>query len=270
MLSGAKRRWFWCGGLRISWRYGWLVAAALMLSRSAFAGVFRYVDRDGYAHELNIVRGAEEAHAPAPVGARRTTEVPPVYMEVVREAAQLYSLPVELILAVMTVESGFNARAVSPRGAMGLMQLMPATATELHVVDPFNPRENTLGGARHLRLLLNASKGDVPLALAAYHAGAGATQRHGGVPPFPETQRYITSVIRAYQLYQERGAAFASVMADMIRAKKEVDQVGSKSIVSTPPEKAADHSRESRARTAKGKDRSPTRHSKKRRRGGKS
>lgn len=136
------------------------------------------------------------------------SEVP--YLAVAEEAAGYYSLPVELVLAVIRVESAFDARAVSAAGAMGLMQLMPETAAEMLVADPFEPRENVFGGARYLRILVNRFDGDVRLALAAYNAGPGAVERWGGVPAYLETARYVVNVMGYYHRLLE-GLAGAEV-----------------------------------------------------------
>jgi soluble lytic murein transglycosylase-like protein len=115
-----------------------------------------------------------------------------------RAAAERYGLDPELVLAVVGVESNFQAKAVSPKGAKGLMQLMPKTAAELGVADAFDPATNIDGGTRHLQALLRMYRGDVRRALAAYNAGAGAVARHGGVPPYRETQEYVRKVLRRY------------------------------------------------------------------------
>lgn len=116
------------------------------------------------------------------------------YDALIGEAARRYRLDAALIRSVMQAESGFNRLAVSTAGALGLMQLMPALASELGVKDPFDPRENIMAGARHLRRLLDLHDGDVRLAVASYNAGEGAVARYGAVPPFPETQMYVTRV----------------------------------------------------------------------------
>ena len=103
-----------------------------------------------------------------------------------------------LVTAVIETESSFNPRALSPRGAMGLMQLMPDTARELDVEDPFEPEQNIRGGVQLLRRLLDRYNGDYRMALAAYNAGEGAVARSGGVPDYPETQEYVRRVIGAY------------------------------------------------------------------------
>jgi soluble lytic murein transglycosylase-like protein len=114
----------------------------------------------------------------------------------VKQIAEHYGLPPQLVLAVVMVESGFHPEAVSRKGAQGLMQLMPTTAASLGVDHPFDPAQNVDGGVRHLQGLLTAFGGDLRKALAAYNAGAEAVRRHGGVPPFPETQAYVRAVLR--------------------------------------------------------------------------
>jgi soluble lytic murein transglycosylase-like protein len=112
------------------------------------------------------------------------------------EAARRHSLDPELVRAVIAVESGFRPDAVSPKGAQGLMQLMPATARSLGVKDSLDPADNIDGGTRHLRALIERYDGDVKRALAAYNAGEGAVARHGGVPPYPETVAYVRKVLQ--------------------------------------------------------------------------
>jgi len=119
--------------------------------------------------------------------------------ELVAVVAKRHGLDPVLVWAVVSVESAFQPRAVSPKGAQGLMQLMPATARELGVADSLDPAQNLDGGTRHLRALLEQYKGDLKLALAAYNAGAGAVRRHGGVPPYRETRDYVDKVLRRYQ-----------------------------------------------------------------------
>jgi soluble lytic murein transglycosylase-like protein len=111
------------------------------------------------------------------------------------EAARRHSLDPDLVRAVIAVESGFRPDAVSPKGAQGLMQLMPKTARSLGVKDSFDPADNVEGGTRHLRALIERYNGDVKRALAAYNAGEGAVARHGGVPPYPETVAYVRKVL---------------------------------------------------------------------------
>jgi soluble lytic murein transglycosylase-like protein len=112
----------------------------------------------------------------------------------VEQIAAEQSLPAELIHSVIKVESNYNPYAISPKGALGMMQLIPATARRFGVSDVFNPVDNIQGGARYLKYLLDLYHGNYPLALAAYNAGEDAVARYRGVPPFPETQKYVVQV----------------------------------------------------------------------------
>lgn len=120
-------------------------------------------------------------------------------------AGQLYSLDPDLLAAIAKVESGGNSGAVSPKGAQGLMQLMPATASRFRVLDPFDPISNTLGAARFINYLrqyrIDGGQSEsltLPEMLAAYNAGEGAVQKYGGIPPYPETRDYVRKVLLAY------------------------------------------------------------------------
>ena len=119
--------------------------------------------------------------------------------ELAAAAARRHGLEPGLVMAVVSVESGFRPEAVSPKGAQGLMQLMPKTAEALGVEDAFDPAQNLDGGARHLGELLTVYGGDLTRALAAYNAGEGAVLRHGGVPPYRETRAYVRKVLERYQ-----------------------------------------------------------------------
>jgi soluble lytic murein transglycosylase-like protein len=126
------------------------------------------------------------------------------------EAAARHHVDPSLVRSVVKVESNFNPNAVSPKGAMGLMQLMPSTARSLNVANPFDPAQNVDAGVRHLRKLLDSYGGNVSLSLAAYNAGSGAVARSAGVPHFRETQDYVR---RITSLYQGGGAAGPHVIS---------------------------------------------------------
>ncbi len=129
---------------------------------------------------------------------------PKEYDAYISEAAKTFNLPEYLIRAVMAVESSYNPYAVSPKGAEGLMQLMPTTAKEMEVKDSFDPRSNIMGGARYLRFLANMFNGDLVLILAAYNAGHAAVKKYGNkIPPFQETIDYVKKVSRLYLQYKE-------------------------------------------------------------------
>lgn len=114
----------------------------------------------------------------------------------IREVAVRYEIPPILVAAIVEAESEFNPRAVSRRGARGLMQLMPGTASTLQVSDSFDPYENIEGGVRHLRRLMDRYHGNLPVVLAAYNAGEQAVMVYRGVPPYPETRRYVSRILR--------------------------------------------------------------------------
>lgn len=132
----------------------------------------------------------------------------------IREVAVRHDISPLLVAAIVEAESEFNPRAVSRRGARGLMQLMPRTAASVQVEDSFDPYENIEGGVRHLRRLMDRFNGDLPLVLAAYNAGEQAVLLYGGIPPYPETRRYVVRIVRrigrgdlAYRVSGDRGGA---------------------------------------------------------------
>ncbi len=132
-----------------------------------------------------------EAGVIAPVAAAASTAP---FNDLIGPLAEAHRVDARLVHAVVAVESAYRPDAVSPKGAMGLMQLMPATARQYAVRDPYDPRANLEAGIRHLRGLLD--RYELPLALAAYNAGEGAVARHGGIPPFRETEAYVDRVLR--------------------------------------------------------------------------
>ena len=175
----------------------------LCLASPAAAQIYSWRDVDGKlvlsdkprpdqgAQATYEVHGAETVRATKPLNA--TAKSAP-FEASITEHARRQRVAADLVRAVIQVESGFNAIAVSPKGAMGLMQLMPATATELGVVNPFDPDQNIRGGVSYLRRLLDRYNGNVELALAAYNAGMGNVEKYGDVPPFKETKNYVKKV----------------------------------------------------------------------------
>jgi len=132
-------------------------------------------------------------------GSSGTSATGDVHLErIVREAAERHSLDPALVKAVISTESGWNPQAVSRKGAIGLMQLVPGTAQRFGVGNPFDPAQNVEGGTTYLRTLLDRYNGDLPKSLAAYNAGEGAVERSGGVPAIAETRRYVRKVTEAY------------------------------------------------------------------------
>jgi soluble lytic murein transglycosylase-like protein len=125
------------------------------------------------------------------------------FRSLIEQAAQRHRLDAALLAAVVHVESGGNPQAVSPAGAQGLTQLIPATAQRFGVHDPFDPAQSLDGAAKYLRGLLGQFSGDVSKALAAYNAGEGNVKKYGGIPPFAETQAYVPAVLAAYDTYSQ-------------------------------------------------------------------
>jgi soluble lytic murein transglycosylase len=180
-----------------------LVAAALGTATPAAAQVYKRTARDGTTYFTNIqpnpslqrVALVQPASYEAP---RQAAADYGLYSQEIAEAAARHAVPERLIWAVIRAESGFDPRAVSPRGARGLMQLMPETAAILGVRDPFNPRENINAGTRHLRGMMERFRYDLPLAIAAYNAGDKPVASYRGIPPYPETREYVARVLRYY------------------------------------------------------------------------
>lgn len=125
--------------------------------------------------------------------------------EIIKEYSQKYGLDSDFVKAVVKQESGFNEKATSKCGAMGLMQLMPGTAKALNVNDPYNARDNIEGGVKYLKGLMDRFGGDMKLALAAYNAGPNAVKKYNGVPPYNETQNYVKNIMSMYQRIQSGG-----------------------------------------------------------------
>jgi len=180
---------------------GFAVAIAVSTPLSASAQIYAWRDVNGtlVLSDRKLDHGAQTYVVPNAGGIRATTPVGGVngdeFEPLIQQHAARNSLRPELVRAVIQVESGYNPRARSPRGAMGLMQLMPATARELGVVDPYNPGDNIRGGCAYLRRLIDRYDGNEELALAAYNAGAGAVDRYGRtIPPYRETRDYVKKV----------------------------------------------------------------------------
>lgn len=162
-------------------------------------------DPTGFADALGVASGSDTT---APVSSDTTgSDSASTYSAAIDAAGQRYGVDPLLLQSVIQQESGFNPNATSSAGAQGLMQLMPSTSASLGVTDPYDPNQSIDAGARYLSTELNNYGGDTSLALAAYNAGGGAVSRYGGIPPYPETQNYVQSIMGHYQqLVNERNA----------------------------------------------------------------
>jgi len=170
------------------------VLAGVSIAGDRSSGVCIYTAPDGTRHVLKVPAAGSYAGAvPAGLSARREQLWPTV-----QAAARTNNLDPNLVDLVIRMESGYNSRAVSPKGARGVMQLMPGTASLYGVRDVFDPSDNIRGGVRYLADLLKRFDSNVALALAAYNAGPEAVDRHGGVPPYNETRSYVRTILTAY------------------------------------------------------------------------
>lgn len=178
-----------------------LTLFALLLPASAVADIYKYVDSNGIIHFTNTPTQTHYKLYQKANGSKATLQ------DVVQRYASFYQLEKALVNAVIKVESDFNPNAVSRKGALGMMQLMPKTARMLQVRDTLDPEENIRGGSRYLRMMLDQFKGDLDLALAAYNAGPTAVRNYGGIPPYSETIRYVDKVKRYLDVYRQNKEA---------------------------------------------------------------
>jgi soluble lytic murein transglycosylase-like protein len=191
-----------------------LLGLALLAAPAAVrADIYRSVDANGViSFTSKAKRGAQLVANDKPkVSAVMPSDSSPErysrYDAYIRQAATLYQIPEELVRAVIKVESDYDPRALSPANAHGLMQLIPQTAERMMVTDIYDPQQNIYGGVRYLRVLANLFNGDLALTVAGYNAGENAVIRHGGIPPYEETQAYVTRVLAYYRHYRALSAA---------------------------------------------------------------
>ena len=204
-----------------------LVGGILLWCVAAQAQMVRYQGLDGrlYFTNLPLPPASGSTVVMRPALATRLTAQAPVF-SLIQRLAQQYSVDPHLVRAIITVESNFDPHAVSRAGAQGLMQLMPDTAARYRVEDPFDAHANIEGGIRYLRDLLRLFPSDLRHVLAAYNAGEGAVQQYGGIPPYPETQRYVERVLALYgiaspppqgKIYRYRTASGSILLTDTLR-----------------------------------------------------
>jgi soluble lytic murein transglycosylase-like protein len=198
-----------------------LAALAMLLPLVSLAGhaqVYKFVDEHGIVNYTNIAPPQNVSYqtlrfpcyAADPkcrgVNWEKVALNTQAFAPEIRSAARVNAVDESLIRAIIHAESAYQSDAVSPKGAQGLMQLMPDTQQLLSIEDPFNPQANIAGGARYLSELLREFKGDTTLAAAAYNAGPGAVQKYGGVPPFEETREYVRRVNILHRRYRQAGS----------------------------------------------------------------
>jgi soluble lytic murein transglycosylase len=182
---------------------GFLLFGLLALATQATAGIYKYVDEEGVIHFSNVPTSPQYVLYIKEFGDREFSYPDEDRFDyLIEEASRRYGIDFALIKAIIRAESGFDPRAVSRVGAMGLMQLMPQTADRYAVIDAFDPRENIDAGVKHFTGLLRDFKNDLKLSLAAYNAGRKAVLQFRSIPPYAETQRYVRKVLNFYQSYK--------------------------------------------------------------------
>ena len=196
-------------GVVLSHTAAFLLMMSLTETTAVAENIYSFVDARGVSHFSNAptdprykkIAGARRPFAPLRVY-RSSTEV----YQAIAQHSDRHGVDPALVRAVIRAESSFNADAVSRKGAIGLMQLMPQTARSLHLSNPYDPQQNISGGVRHLRYLLDRYQGNVPLALAAYNAGETKIS-NGRIPQIAETREYVRRVLRYYQEYRQKDVA---------------------------------------------------------------
>jgi len=189
-----------------------LLFCVLFLTSPSSAGIYRYEDEDGVIHFTNCPRDPKfrlyirESKEDVGEESRAVSFLSPrdlnLFDSLIFEYSKKYQVDSALIKAIIRAESGFNPRAISRKGAKGLMQLMPETAVRWNVSNVFNPRENIEGGVRYFKYLLSLFNNDLRLSLAAYNAGENVVSALGTIPPYRETVDYVRKVLNFYQSYR--------------------------------------------------------------------
>lgn len=180
------------------------VLLCCMCSHKASADIYMFIDSSGVINFTNIPTSSDYKlyirEKPEKIPDKEDTIR---FDRLIRKASQKFGVDFPLIKAVIKIESNFNPRAVSSKGAKGLMQIMPQNFKKLYVSDPFNPSQNIMAGTLHLKKLMQRYNGKLPIALAAYNAGVSVVDRYRAIPPFRETENYVRKVMKLYNTYKE-------------------------------------------------------------------
>jgi soluble lytic murein transglycosylase-like protein len=179
-----------------------LLFVMLLLVLPLYADIYVYVDNNGVLHFTNVPTSSKNYRVYLKESPKKTlsSNLTDLYDHVISEASKRHGVSFSLLKALIKTESDFNPQAVSSAGARGLMQLMPENIKILKIKNPFDPRENIMGGTRYLKQLINRFDGKLPLALAAYNAGPGVVEQYQQIPPFKETENFVQEVMKYYTL----------------------------------------------------------------------
>lgn len=179
-------------------------ALTIFVIPCAKADIYLYVDGQGVLHFTNTPTTSNyKVYMSEKPKYKKSHYNIASYDDVIAEAAKRNGISSSLLKALIHVESYFNPKAVSKKGAMGLMQIMPENLEPLEISDPFDPWQNIMGGARYLKSMLERFSGKLDLALAAYNAGPTAVEKYNDIPPYPETQNYVQKVMKAFRIYRK-------------------------------------------------------------------
>jgi soluble lytic murein transglycosylase len=179
----------------------------IALAMPLHADIYVYADSEGVLHFTNVPTSSTSSNYKVYI--KETPKTPlksnitDLYDHVISEASQTHGVSFSLLKALIKTESDFNPRAVSKAGAMGLMQLMPENIRRLKVKDPFDPKDNVMGGTRYLKQLIHRFKGKLHLALAAYNAGPKVVEQYQRIPPYKETENFVKQVMKYYSLFNK-------------------------------------------------------------------
>lgn len=180
------------------------VMLTIFVTPCAQADIYLYVDRHGVLHFTNTPTSSQyKVYMSETPRYRKALYNIASYDDVIAEAAKRNGISSPLLKALIHVESYFDPKAVSKKGALGLMQIMPENLVLLNINDPFDPWENVMGGARYLKSMIERFSGQLDLALAAYNAGPTAVEKYNDIPPYPETQNYVQKVMKAFRIYRK-------------------------------------------------------------------
>ncbi|HUV76489.1 MAG TPA: lytic transglycosylase domain-containing protein [Desulfobacterales bacterium] len=181
-----------------------LISILFVAVPSLYADIYVYSDSEGVLHFTNVPTSSNyKIYIREKPDRSLNSDVTRRYDQIITEAAERHGVSFSLLKAMIKIESDFNPRAISTAGALGLMQIMPENIKRLKIKDPFDPRENIMGGTRYLKQMIDRFNGKLSLALAAYNAGPNTVERYQRIPPFTETEDYVEAVMKYYSIFKK-------------------------------------------------------------------